>query len=67
MTSSPRVIASSERRWVVKAPFPSLRHVFEAIENLVACVRLDLSQHHMDGVGSDIDDGNLCHTKIVCS
>ena len=59
MTSSPRVIASSERRWVVKAPFPSRRHVFEAIEDLVACVRLDFSQHHMDGIGSDIDDGNL--------
>jgi len=36
-------------------------HVFKAIENFVACVRLDLSQHHMDGVGSNIDDGNLGH------
>ena len=41
------------------------RHVFEAIEDLVACVRLDLSQHHMDGVRSDIDDGNLCHKIVV--
>jgi hypothetical protein len=44
-----------------KGAVPESRHVFEAIENLVACVQLDLSQHHMDGVRSDVDDGNLSH------
>ena len=40
------------------------RHVFEAIKDLVAGVRLDLCQHHMDGVRSDVDDGNLCHDRL---
>ena len=49
-----------------KGAVPESRHVFETIEDLVARIRLDLSQHHMDGVRSDIDDGNLRH-KIVKS
>ena len=48
-----------------KGSVPESRHVFEAIENLVACVQLDLSQNHMDGVRSDVDDGNLRHTITV--
>ena len=46
-----------------KRPIPQPGHVFESIQNLVTGVGQYFSQHHMNRVGSDIDDGEFGHGR----